>query len=413
MQINGGGWHVAFWMAAAHSDVDYGPGVRRAVEAGTTRAGRLDFTSANAVGYGGLRRTGWRHRGRLRSVGGGCSVRAGTGRGGAWHRRRLLEAAGWWTVLICIALAVIWDIRAGRRGKQLEPVVRLAMERNGSSAGAALLNFALLRLSWTPVVALDYARRRRALLYSASHPRTRSEQLPALRELVTGQTGRMDAASSEAAWRGIGGRQVWQRIRARSGRWPWWERVLLVVGALLLVPAGVLTDHHIHGLARPRNSHLGARRLGTHPPHPDHPLHPRSRHPTVRDRHPLPRDRHRPHRHPHPPRRRIRPHRLACPRHPLGHHHLEPRRHRLHPTPLPRPIPRPGNRPPLQPPPTLRPRNSPLPHPGPTGPDAGAQPGCIRPQPAYPGRSAGARAWLPSRWWSKRRPPGSGVRRLL
>ncbi|WP_405699856.1 DUF6531 domain-containing protein [Streptomyces sp. NBC_01383] len=155
-----------------------------------------------------------------------------------WYDR--LEADGWWTVLICIALAVIWDIRAGRRGKQLEPGARLAMERNGGSAGAALLNFALLRLPWTPVVALGYARRRRALLYSASHPRTHSERLPALRELVTGHTEHMDAASSEAAWRGIGVRQVWQRIRARSGRWPWWEKVLLVVGALLLVPAGVL-----------------------------------------------------------------------------------------------------------------------------------------------------------------------------
>ncbi|MFF1922005.1 DUF6531 domain-containing protein [Streptomyces sp. NPDC058221] len=156
----------------------------------------------------------------------------------AWYDR--LAAAGWWTVLVCLALAVLWDIRAGRRGKRLEPGVLLAAERDGTPAGAALLNFALLRLPWTAVAVLGYARQRRALLYAAVHPRIRPERLSALRELVARQTQQMNAATSDAAWKGIGVRQVWQQLRARRGRWPWWEKVLLVVGVLLLIPAGVL-----------------------------------------------------------------------------------------------------------------------------------------------------------------------------
>ncbi|MEU8703321.1 DUF6531 domain-containing protein [Streptomyces sp. NPDC048680] len=155
-----------------------------------------------------------------------------------WYDR--LAAAGWWTVLVCLALAALWDIRAGRRGKRLEPAVRLAAEREGTPAGAALANFALLRPPWTAAVALGYARQRRALLYAAVHPRVDPERLRPLRELVTRKTEQMGAATSEPAWKGIGVREILRQLRARRGRRPWWEKVLLVASALLLIPAGVL-----------------------------------------------------------------------------------------------------------------------------------------------------------------------------
>lgn len=92
---------------------------------------------------------------------------------------------------------------------------------------------------------------------------------------------------------------------------------------------------HLPRLARTPEPDLGLRRHQPDSPGPDHPLHPGRRRTPIRDRHPLPYDRHRPHRHPHPPRRRNRHDRLADPHHPVGHYHLEPGRHRLHPLRFP------------------------------------------------------------------------------
>ncbi|MBT2423414.1 hypothetical protein J7F01_16850 [Streptomyces sp. ISL-22] len=135
------------------------------------------------------------------------------------------------------------------------------------------------------------------------------------------------------------------------------------------------TDRQPH----PGNPYLGPRRAPATDPDraPTRPAEP------ARDRPPLLRHRHGPRRHTHRTRRRNRPHRLALPQHTVGHHRLEPRRHRLHPSTVPRSVRRPRNRPALQLPPPLRSRHRPVHHPRPHGPGPCAQPLHLRPQPAY------------------------------
>ncbi|CAM5472461.1 hypothetical protein GCM10010230_33330 [Streptomyces narbonensis] len=131
-----------------------------------------------------------------------------------------------------------------------------------------------------------------------------------------------------------------------------------------------------------RHPHLGPR--GPPPPGPDGTPHG----PGLHGR-PLLRDRHGPDRHADGTRRRVGRRGLANPLVAVGNNGMEPRRHGVHPTPLPGPVLRPGIRPPLQPLPLLRPGIGALPESGPTGSGPGPQPDPVRPQSAYVGGSAG------------------------
>ncbi|MBI0384272.1 PrsW family intramembrane metalloprotease, partial [Streptomyces albiflaviniger] len=137
----------------------------------------------------------------------------------------------------CLAAAWIWDLRRSHHGRRRAPDVALAAERQGRTALEALCGYALLRLPATWIIALGYARQRRALLYATAHPRTHAEKLEPLRESVVQQTHRMDATHSQEAWRGVTLRQLWHRARERRPRWPRHEKVLLVLSLLLAVPS--------------------------------------------------------------------------------------------------------------------------------------------------------------------------------
>ncbi|MFD7507192.1 DUF6531 domain-containing protein [Streptomyces sp. NPDC059850] len=152
-------------------------------------------------------------------------------------QERLATDWGLWIILGCLAAAWIWDLRRSRLGRRREPGVVLAAERQGRSAPEALFGYALLHPPATWIIALGYARQRRALLYATAHPRTRAGKLEPLRASVTGQTRRMDATHSQEAWRGVTLRQLWRRSRERRPRWPGHEKVLLVLGLLLAVPS--------------------------------------------------------------------------------------------------------------------------------------------------------------------------------
>ncbi|MBI0316798.1 RHS repeat protein [Streptomyces javensis] len=152
-------------------------------------------------------------------------------------RERLAGEWGLWIVLGCLAAAWIWDLRRSGLGRRRAPDAVLAAERQGRTALEALSGYALLRPPATWIIALGYARRRRALLYAMAHPRTRAEKLAPLRGSVVQQTRHMDATHSQEAWRGVTLRQLWRRAREQRPRWPRQEKVLLVLSLLLAVPS--------------------------------------------------------------------------------------------------------------------------------------------------------------------------------
>ncbi|SCG09541.1 RHS repeat-associated core domain-containing protein [Streptomyces sp. MnatMP-M27] len=152
-------------------------------------------------------------------------------------RERLAGDWGLWIILGCLATAWIWDLRRSRLGRRREPDVALTAERQGRTGPEALFGYALLRLPATWIIALGYARRRRALLYATAHPRTRAEKLAPLRESVAQQTRRMDATHSQEAWRGVTFRRLWRAAQERRPRRPRHEKVLLVLSLLLAVPS--------------------------------------------------------------------------------------------------------------------------------------------------------------------------------
>ncbi|WP_405798062.1 DUF6531 domain-containing protein [Streptomyces sp. NBC_01506] len=162
-----------------------------------------------------------------------------------WYDR--IVASGLWLVLGCLVAALVWDIRTRRAGRSREPGVRLrgegAAEGRGGGGGssAGLLNYALLRAPWTTFIALRYARQRRALLHVTTHPRARPEHVAALRDELAARTAELDATATPESWRGTSVREAWRRVRARGdGRLPWWEKAVLVMGLLLLIPSALL-----------------------------------------------------------------------------------------------------------------------------------------------------------------------------
>ncbi|WP_164251407.1 DUF6531 domain-containing protein [Streptomyces sp. S4.7] len=162
-----------------------------------------------------------------------------------WYDR--IVASGLWVVLGCLVAAVVWDVRTRRAGRSRETGVRLRGDREGAGgeggggSGAALLNYALLRAPWTTLIALGYARRRRALFQVTTHPRARPEHVAALRDELTARTAELDATATPEAWRGASIREAWRRVRARgAGRPPWWEKAVLILGLALLIPSALL-----------------------------------------------------------------------------------------------------------------------------------------------------------------------------
>ncbi|MEV7087523.1 PrsW family glutamic-type intramembrane protease [Streptomyces sp. NPDC093085] len=110
-------------------------------------------------------------------------------------------------------------------------------QNNGRDALSVLLSYGLLRFPWTWLIALRYARQRRALFYAAAHPRTRPTLLAALRDDIATRTAHLDATATAEVWRGLSLRQAWRRGRstvtgtgAGPGPWPWWEKLLLAAG---------------------------------------------------------------------------------------------------------------------------------------------------------------------------------------
>ncbi|MEU6773924.1 PrsW family intramembrane metalloprotease [Streptomyces sp. NPDC046759] len=150
----------------------------------------------------------------------------------ATHWLEILDARAWAAPLVCLAIAMVVDLRQIHRAKRTVPGVLLAAERaDGDSAGAAL-RYAAWRVPWSMLIALRYVRLRRSLLYAAaSAPLDATEEL---RHVVAGITARMDVSDNQRAWQGLDIRELLKAVRAaRRSRRRW----LLLIPCVLVLPS--------------------------------------------------------------------------------------------------------------------------------------------------------------------------------
>lgn len=146
----------------------------------------------------------------------------------------------------------MWGVRAVRLGGRRESGVRLDAEQQGQSGTQTLFALALLKPPATWLIALGYARQRRALLYATAHPRTRPEKLERLRAVVVERTRQLDLVNNEAVWRGLSLIRLWRDARRQRSGLPVHEKVLLCLTLLLAVPSALYiavgSFHSTHGV---------------------------------------------------------------------------------------------------------------------------------------------------------------------
>ncbi|MGI5373768.1 RNase A-like domain-containing protein [Streptomyces sp. CA-251387] len=143
-----------------------------------------------------------------------------------------LDGMAWAAPLVCLALAMVVDVRRLHRGKRTVPGVLLASERVDGDSPGALLRYAAWRPPWSLLIVLRYVRLRRSLLYAAAT--VPPDDTGELRRVVAGITARMDASDNQRAWQTLNIR-AWLKAarRARRSR----ERWLLLIPCVLMLPS--------------------------------------------------------------------------------------------------------------------------------------------------------------------------------
>nr|WP_222110041.1 RNase A-like domain-containing protein [Streptomyces cupreus] len=143
-----------------------------------------------------------------------------------------LDGMAWAAPLVCLALAMVVDLRQLHRGKRTVPGILLASERADGDTLGALLRYAAWRLPWSLLIVLRYVRLRRSLLYAATSapPGNTGE----LHRVVAGITARMDASDNQHTWQTLNIR-AWLKAVRRSRRSR--ERWLLLIPCVLMLPA--------------------------------------------------------------------------------------------------------------------------------------------------------------------------------
>ncbi len=144
------------------------------------------------------------------------------------------DAVLWVVPLLCLAIAIGVDLGQSRRAKRALPGVLIGSERAGRVGLEALGGYGLWRLPWSMLIALRFARMRRALLYGVDRgPYPGAETLY---RTVAWSARQIDASDHLHAWRGIGVRSTWRAARAmRDGRRVWFVAVSLA----LMAPAAL------------------------------------------------------------------------------------------------------------------------------------------------------------------------------
>ncbi|MEU1803022.1 DUF6883 domain-containing protein [Streptomyces sp. NPDC019937] len=144
----------------------------------------------------------------------------------------------WVVPLLSLAVAAAIDLRRIRRSKRTVPGVVLHAELAGQSGFGALAGFAAWRVPWTALIALRFARMRRALLYAAARPPHPGAD--SLHRAVVWSARQIDASNHEDAWRYINFRTWRQAARSvRDRRRPWFILISLALALPSLVLLGV------------------------------------------------------------------------------------------------------------------------------------------------------------------------------
>ncbi|MER6548352.1 RNase A-like domain-containing protein [Streptomyces sp. NPDC001250] len=231
--VPGLGQVLTAWLPAPFSQLDMlGPPV-------TETFSHLVWTAMVGFGVGLL----WRARGWLRLLSvvplaaaaayhtvNNYAVQKPTSQAAHWLES--LNGKAWAAPLVCLAIAMLADLRQIHRGKRAVPGVLLASERVDGDSLGALLRYASWRLPWSVLIVLRYVRLRRSLLYaSASAPPDDAE---GLRRVVAAITARMEASDNLGAWQTLGIRGPLKATRrARGARQRW----LLVIPCVLALPS--------------------------------------------------------------------------------------------------------------------------------------------------------------------------------
>ncbi|MFG2788762.1 RNase A-like domain-containing protein [Streptomyces sp. NPDC048419] len=231
------------WLPAPFSQLDVG-GVPF-----TETFSHLVFTSMTGFGVGLL----WRTRGRLRLLSAlpiaaaatyhtlnNYTVQHPTSRAATWLET--LDTKAWAFPLVCLAVAMLVDLRQLHRAKRTMPDVLLTSERAEGDSLGALLRYATWRLPWTLRIALRYVGLRRSLLYAAasSQPADTAE----LHRTVAEVTARIDASDNQHTWQSLDIRAQLKATRAARGcrRWLLLIPCVLVLPSLLFLGVGSFTS---------------------------------------------------------------------------------------------------------------------------------------------------------------------------
>ncbi|MFJ2194718.1 PrsW family glutamic-type intramembrane protease [Streptomyces violaceusniger] len=150
------------------------------------------------------------------------------------------EGTLWAVPLVCLAVAMVADLRQLWRGKATVPGVLLQAERAGRTGLSALASYGAWCVPWSTLIALRFARLRRSLLYGAAGPGL-YPGAEALHGTVAWSAAQIDASDREHAWQGVDFRSVAEAagtLRDRRRKWYVLVSVAVAIPALLLLAVG-------------------------------------------------------------------------------------------------------------------------------------------------------------------------------
>lgn len=141
-----------------------------------------------------------------------------------------LDSKAWVMPLVCLALAMVVDLRHLHRAKHTVPGILLATEHPEGDSVAALIRYASWRPPFSTLIALRFVRLRRSLMYAAAL--TPPEDTELLRRVVATVAAHINASDHEDAWRTVDVRAHLKAARPTTRR-----RWLLLIPCLLALPS--------------------------------------------------------------------------------------------------------------------------------------------------------------------------------
>ncbi|WP_143645223.1 PrsW family glutamic-type intramembrane protease [Streptomyces antioxidans] len=159
----------------------------------------------------------------------------------AAERVDTFEGMLWAVPLVCLAVAMVVDLRQLWRGKTVVPGVLLQAERAGRTGLGALAAYGAWCVPWSTLIALRFARLRRSLLYGAAGGAPPYPGAESLHRTVAWSAAQVDASDRQHAWWSVDLRAVARAagtLRDRRRKWYVLVSVALAIPALLLLAIG-------------------------------------------------------------------------------------------------------------------------------------------------------------------------------